>query len=486
MSGGVGITGLIANLPGTITPYPTQDPSLELGGYRSVANIAARDAIPANFRVIGMQVTLIDTGDTYQLVGGITNADWVLKATSAITSIIRNDLADLVARDSSSFPNGCKAYVISERCDYILDTQDPLTTFSPLIIQRGSGSGKWYKISRKYVVTNYTLWCDAFAFGAVGFTPGQLVSGTGIVPDIVLNLGPLSGTGQEDIIIDALGNIWQTFNTTTTAITIRKFLANDCLRSGTPTKALEIALPVPASSESACIVFDSANRLWTNNTTHGATGTFSLLGYGIRSYQHADAVALKTMTGTSTPSTGTCNQTIFDGFGNLWVALGIANNGAFNGGIVMYTKAQIEAGGTNIAATVYWTGSNFTGVGAGAICGLAFDSAGKIWTSMSTAGNQIKAWNTIGAVSGNPAPDIVLTSSAFNKPYTVAFDSAGNLWAQNALDNRLLRIPKASLSVSGAIVPDVIMTPTVALGNIAFPNNPDRCGLLPSGFPGFL
>lgn len=73
---GVGITGLIANLPGTSTPYPTQDPALEIGGWRSVANAAARDAIPANFRAIGMQVALQDTGLTYQLVGGIANANW--------------------------------------------------------------------------------------------------------------------------------------------------------------------------------------------------------------------------------------------------------------------------------------------------------------------------------------------------------------------------------------------------------------------------
>jgi hypothetical protein len=73
---GVGISGLIANLPGTVTPYPTQDPSLELGGKREVPNAAARDAIPANFRTIGMIVTLQDTGVSYELFGGLTNADW--------------------------------------------------------------------------------------------------------------------------------------------------------------------------------------------------------------------------------------------------------------------------------------------------------------------------------------------------------------------------------------------------------------------------
>lgn len=75
---GVGISGLIANLPGTVTPYPTQDPNLELGGYRQVADATARDAIPAAFRALGMLVTLQNTGVTYQLFGGLTNANWIV------------------------------------------------------------------------------------------------------------------------------------------------------------------------------------------------------------------------------------------------------------------------------------------------------------------------------------------------------------------------------------------------------------------------
>lgn len=80
---GVGISGIIANLPGTVTPYPTQDPSLELGGYRTVADSTARDAIPANFRVLGMLVTLQSTGVTYQLFGGLANANWIVYTNAA-------------------------------------------------------------------------------------------------------------------------------------------------------------------------------------------------------------------------------------------------------------------------------------------------------------------------------------------------------------------------------------------------------------------
>lgn len=70
---GVGVSGLIANLPGTITPYPTQDPNLEKGGFRNdVATIAARNAIPANFRTEGMQVYVRSTKCIYALLSDLT------------------------------------------------------------------------------------------------------------------------------------------------------------------------------------------------------------------------------------------------------------------------------------------------------------------------------------------------------------------------------------------------------------------------------
>jgi len=71
---GVGLTGLIEPL--NSGAFPVFEDINGLGGFRAEANAAARDAIPANSRKIGMQVVLQDTGIVYQLVGGITNADW--------------------------------------------------------------------------------------------------------------------------------------------------------------------------------------------------------------------------------------------------------------------------------------------------------------------------------------------------------------------------------------------------------------------------
>lgn len=95
---GVGITGLIANLAGTVTPYPTQNPSLELGGFQQTATLASRDLIPANFRTIGMVVVTQDFGIAYQLVGGIANANWQLfcTANSAAVATVANWYVDSV------------------------------------------------------------------------------------------------------------------------------------------------------------------------------------------------------------------------------------------------------------------------------------------------------------------------------------------------------------------------------------------------------
>ena len=70
---GVGVSGLLANLPGTITPYPTQDPNLEKGGFRNdVATVADMNAIPANFRTEGMQVYVRNTKCIYALLPDLT------------------------------------------------------------------------------------------------------------------------------------------------------------------------------------------------------------------------------------------------------------------------------------------------------------------------------------------------------------------------------------------------------------------------------
>jgi len=82
----VRVTGLIAPSDDTDT-YPSHHAKWGKGGFRTVPDISSplvgRDNIPADRREVGMVVYVEDsdgggTPQTYQLVGGITNLDWVI------------------------------------------------------------------------------------------------------------------------------------------------------------------------------------------------------------------------------------------------------------------------------------------------------------------------------------------------------------------------------------------------------------------------
>lgn len=52
------------------------DDSLLIGGWRVVADIPARDAIPMSRRKEGMYVNVVSEFKTYSLIGGVDNAYW--------------------------------------------------------------------------------------------------------------------------------------------------------------------------------------------------------------------------------------------------------------------------------------------------------------------------------------------------------------------------------------------------------------------------
>jgi len=60
----------------TADTYPSHTEEYGRGGYRSVPNLAARNAITQDRRSAGMLVYQRDTGDWWQLGPGLSNADW--------------------------------------------------------------------------------------------------------------------------------------------------------------------------------------------------------------------------------------------------------------------------------------------------------------------------------------------------------------------------------------------------------------------------
>jgi len=73
--GSLPITGFIGTTFAADT-YPTHIDELGKGGYRSVANIEARDAISAERRSIGMMCYVVSESKAYQLIGGLGNEFW--------------------------------------------------------------------------------------------------------------------------------------------------------------------------------------------------------------------------------------------------------------------------------------------------------------------------------------------------------------------------------------------------------------------------
>lgn len=387
----------------------------------------------------------------------------------------------------SGYPTGSAVYVVDQSETYRLDTANAFTLSSPLIVA-ATGGGRWFRKSKAYVIGNYTLWCQSFAFGVVGFTPGQQAATSSAEPEIVLNMTTLTTTtgNQQGVITDALGNLWLIVNGNGfLRIDVYKFSLAKCLASGTPTPDLHIPIVLTGGdeTEAAIALFDRLNNaIWIADGAHGTFGQTRLRHYGPKAYAYSTPIFDHTVTITTPAINSNQQDAVFDGLGNLWVSSAFST-GSFNGGIFMITAAQLATGGA-VAATVAWVGSNLTGPGLGATCGMAIGPDNLLWVANFGGGNNVQAWD-MSQPSGNPAPVIILTSAAFNGPYAVEFDPQGNLWVNNGNVNGLMRIPKAQLGATGVVTPDVILTPVTAAltSKFTFPNNPDRVGLLASGAP---
>lgn len=415
------------------------------------------------------------------------------------------DLTALTANDIPGLPNGFQVYVIAEREVYRLDTANPLTTSSPLIVARGAtaGAGKWYRRSRAYVVGNFTLWATPLGGATAGggdskmggFTPGQITVSNANLPDIILDLSadfPTATNTTYSGITDAFGNLWVAgFSSAAfTAVKICKFNLKDILASGSPPSAVTISCTSPIGQVNAIqIAFDKQNSLWICYAKNGANGPSALQRFGQSEYAvtgspTADVTLTIFDQGVLTPGTADLTGMTFDAAGNLWCAIGLAGPGSI-GGILMFSASQLTVTNASILPSVFWNGSNFAGGGISSISNVAFGPTGLIWAT-SYAGNKIFAWDPRSPVSGNPAPTITLTSTQFNGPWSLCFDTSGNLWVCNDNNSHIYRIPAASLAASGAVIPDVILSQSTILAfpiQITFPNNYGNSGLLPSGIP---
>lgn len=81
-SGDIVLTGTI-NTSSSNDVYPTHSANTGKGGYRSVADVAARDSIPTQRREHGMIVYVQNEDKKYILGAGLTNSDWFEDSSSS-------------------------------------------------------------------------------------------------------------------------------------------------------------------------------------------------------------------------------------------------------------------------------------------------------------------------------------------------------------------------------------------------------------------
>lgn len=419
----------------------------------------------------------------------------MLDTTAKDSAIIRWSLLDLTQRDYAELPNGCGAYVVSEGETYRLDTSNSFATFSPLIIGRTVANGRWFRRSKAYVVGNFTLWVPNFGSHlgndnvVYGFTPGQQQSGAAVA-DIILNLSPVL-FGPNLVLAegttDVQGNLWLvafgSHGAANAAGAIYKIALSDMLASGSPTPRLTLNPPQVLQTAADSILFDKSGALWTVIwQTGGATGA-KIVKFGAPSYASSgtpipDAVV------TTAPGagvvTGEFQYSIFNAQGDMWAA-SFSGALAINVGLIMVSAAQLASSAALITPAVIWNGSNFVGP-----CDMAFGPDGRLWVAdygTGGAASRLKAFTTVGAASGNPAPDITIAVSNCAGLGSLAFAADGGLWVASQDAGFLVYLSPAQIASTGTVAGTRVLTAPGIPGSVILPLNPSRSGSVPSGVP---
>jgi hypothetical protein len=91
----IGLTDILESLG----DFPIVEDIDFKGGYRAVADVTARNAIPASARKVGMLVRTVATNEVWVLGPGITNSDW----TSSNTAVTAKDEGTVLTTSASSF-----------------------------------------------------------------------------------------------------------------------------------------------------------------------------------------------------------------------------------------------------------------------------------------------------------------------------------------------------------------------------------------------
>jgi hypothetical protein len=201
---------------------------------------------------------------------------------------------------------------------------------------------------------------------------------------------------------DANGNLWVSRGSP--ANTVVRYAPTDLMTSGAPTPAIVISSP--DVDDPSGLAFDGQGSLWVASEANDEVLRFNGEHLGASFSGPADAVLTAKVTVPAATALTGPSGIAFDQDGNLWVG--------YSSQLVAFTPAQQSA-----TALVSDPLTLNVSTGAG---GFAFDESGGLWTAGDTVGTFRRFPRAALATSGDPTPDIVITSSDLGGAVSLVLD----------------------------------------------------------------
>jgi sugar lactone lactonase YvrE len=269
---------------------------------------------------------------------------------------------------------------------------------------------------------------------------------------VCVNAGATTTVSVSYALVPTSGKLWMGVSNAPAGATMLGFAPASVATTGSATADV-----VANTGGSDGFTFDKDGNMWVlgGTTADPPVARYPASAFATDGDKTPDIILDSPSFGDSFPGP---KALAFDGSGNLWVAVVAENK------VVMFTAAQIAAGGTP-TATVERTGI-------GSPQGLAFDGSGNLWVAAhdDTAVVRIDLDQLATSGSGN---DLAITAmdttsgapSTLRFPIGLAFDTGGNLWVN--YDGTLALIPSGdqtgmgskTITVPVAIITDVATLP---------------------------
>lgn len=285
------------------------------------------------------------------------------------------------------------------------------------------------------------VWLSSSAGGLFGILESQLAQSANVGPDLAFSLdGDPIGFD-----LDADGALW-TF--AGSPGWIRSYPGSDIQRSGSPVASLAIRTPFTSPAR---LFFDQAfySGLWCLD----AASALGLYAPGQLTASSESVVNPSTLIMLSIGATPLQSEPIdfaVDAAGWGYVAhKRIGGSGGLS--VWALNPTQLGSSGVGVVPAGQNVGSNFNGNPSG----ITVATDGAVWVSMHDTNAIARFVASDLRGGGNPAPNVLITSTAMAGPTGLAFDASGNLWVLCDGASKLLRFSAVDVVSSGAKTPSL-------------------------------